>query len=171
MKGNNTFVLQRFRIYSHSFFYFRLFNMTKTPSLIPHQVIVDWIQANDVHVLKDAQKPLITAFDDTNLDLFDYSLASRRAHKAQAEAVAQVFSALGRAIKRLLVATLPSLIGSFRSQLKASHEKRRAIAALSGLSTDMLKDIGITAGDVAAARSGRVTLPELDVFRRAGWSH
>ena len=65
--------------------------MTKIPSLIPHQVIADWIQANDVHVLKDAQKPLITAFDDTNLDLFDYSLASRRAHKAQAEAVAQVF--------------------------------------------------------------------------------
>jgi uncharacterized protein YjiS (DUF1127 family) len=143
--------------------------MTKTPSLIPHQVIADWIQADDVHVLKDAQKPLITAFDDTNLDLFDYSLASRRAHKA--EAVAQVFSALGRAIKRLLVATLPSLIGSFRSQLKASHEKRRAIVALSDLSTDMLKDIGITAGDVAATRSGRVTLGELDVFRRAGWPH
>ena len=145
--------------------------MTKTPSLIPHQVIADWIQANDVHVLKDARKPLITAFDDTDLGLFDYSLASRRAHKAQAEAVAQVFSALGRAIKRLLVATLPSLVGSFRSQLKASREKRRAIAALSDFSTDMLKDIGITAGDVAAARSGRVTLAELDVFRRAGWPH
>ena len=145
--------------------------MTKTPSFIPHQVIADWIQTNDVHVLKDVQKPLITTFDDTNLDLFDYSLASRRAHKAQAEAVAQVFSPLGRAIKRLLVATLPSLIGSFRSQLKASHEKRRAIAALSGLSTDMLKDIGITAVDVAAARSGRVTLAELNEIRRSGWPH
>ena len=139
--------------------------------MIPHQVIADWIQANDVHVLKDAQKPLITAFDDTNLDLFDYSLASRRAHKAQAVAVAQVFSPLGRAIKRLLVATLPSLIGSFRSQLKAGHEKRRAIAALSGLSTDMLKDIGITAVDVAAARSGRVTLAELNEIRRSGWPY
>ena len=137
--------------------------------MIPHQVIADWVQANDVHVLKDAQKPLITAFDDTNLDLSDYSLASRRAHKAVA--VAQVFSALGRAIKRLLVGTLPSLIGSFRSQLKASHEKRRAIAALSGLSTDMLKDIGITAVDVATARSGRVTLAELNEIRRSGWPY
>ena len=145
--------------------------MTKTPSLIPQQVISDWIQANDVHVLKDVQKPPITAFGDTNLDLSDYSLASRRAHKAQSEAMAQVFSALGRVIKRLLVVTLPSLSGSFRSQLKASHEKRRAIAALSDLSTDMLKDIGITAGDVAAARSGRVTLAELNVFRRSGWPY
>ena len=145
--------------------------MTRLPPKID-TVVSEWLPtSNEVHVLKDAQKPLITAFDDTNLDLFDYSLASRRAHKAQAVAVAQVFSALGRAIKRLLVATLPSLIGSFRSQLKASHEKRRAIAALSGLSTDMLKDIGITAGDVAAARSSRVTLAELDVFRRSGWPH
>ena len=139
--------------------------------MIPHRIIADWIQADDVHVLKDAQKPLYNSFDDTNLDLSDYALASRRAHKAQAEAVAQVFSSLGRAIKRLLVATLPSLIGSFRSQLKASHEKRRAIAALSGLSTDMLKDIGITAVDVAAARSGRVTLAELNEIRRSGWPH
>ena len=141
--------------------------MTRLPLSYPHQVVADWIAANDVHVLKDAQKPLITAVDDTSLDLFDYSLATRRARKAQA----QVFSALGRAIKRLLVATLPSLIGSFRSQLKASHEKRRAIAALSGLSTDMLNDIGITAGDVAAARSGRVTLAELNEIRRAGWPY
>ena len=141
--------------------------MTRLPLSYPHQVVADWIAANDVHVLKDAQKPLITAVDDTSLDLFDYSLATRRARKAQAQA----FSALGRAIKRLLVATLPSLIGSFRSQLKASHEKRRAIAALSGLSTDMLKDIGITAGDVAAARSGRVTLAELNEIRRAGWPY
>ena len=145
--------------------------MTKTPSLIPHQVIADWIQANDVHVLKDAQKPLYNAFDDTNLDLSDYALASRRAHKAQAEAVAQVFSALGRAIKRLLVVTLPSLIGSFRSQLKASHEKRRAIAALSDLSAHELKDIGITSTDIAAARSGRVTLTELNEIRRSGWPY
>ena len=145
--------------------------MTRLPLPYPHQVVADWIAANDVHVLKDAQKPLITAVDDTSLDLFDYSLATRRARKAQAEAVAQVFSALGRAIKRLLVVTLPNLIGSFRSQLKASHEKRRAIAALSGLSTDMLKDIGITAGDVAAARSGRVTLAELNEIRRSGWPY
>ena len=145
--------------------------MTKTPSLIPHQVIADWIQSNDVHVLKSPQKPLITAFDDTNLDLFDYSFASRRAHKAQAEAVAQIFSPLGLAIKRLLVVTLPSLVGSFRRQLKTSHEKRRAIAALSGLSTGMLKDIGITAVDVAAARSGRVTLAELNEIRRSGWPY
>ena len=145
--------------------------MTRLPLPYPHQVVADWIAANDVHVLKDTQKPLYNAFDDTNLDLSDYALASRRAHKAQAEAVAQVFSSLGRAIKRLLVATLPSLIGSFRSQLKASHEKRRAIAALSGLSTDMLNDIGITAGDVAAARSGRITLAELNEIRRSGWPY
>ena len=145
--------------------------MTKTPSLIPHQVIADWIQTNDVHVLKDVQKPLITTFDDTNLDLFDYSLATRRARKAQAEAVAQVFSALGRAIKRLWVATLPSLMGSFRSQLKASHEKRRAIAALSDLSTHELKDFGITATDIAAVRSGQVTLTELNEIRRSGWPY
>jgi len=56
--------------------------LTKTPTLIPHQVIADWIQANDAHILKDAQKPLITAFDGTNLDLYDYPLARHQAHKA-----------------------------------------------------------------------------------------
>ena len=58
--------------------------MTRLPLPYPHQVVADWIAANDVHVLKDAQKPLITAFDNTNLDLFDYSLASHRARKAEA---------------------------------------------------------------------------------------
>ena len=145
--------------------------MTRLPLPYPHQVVTDWIAANDVHVLKDAQKPLITAFDDKNLDLFDYSLATRRAQKAQAEVVVQVFSVLGRAIKHFWVATLPSFIGSYRSQLKASHEKRRAIASLSDLSTHELKDIGITATDVAAARSGQVTLTELNEIRRYGWPY
>ena len=145
--------------------------MTRLPPKID-TVVSEWLTTNnEVHVLKDAQKPLITAFDDTNLDLFDYSLATRRAQKAQAEAVAQVFSALGRVIKRLWVTTLPSLMGSFRSHLKASHEKRRAIAALSNLSTHELKDIGLTATDVAAARSGQVTLTELNEIRRSGWPY
>ena len=145
--------------------------MARLPLPYPHQVVADWIAANDVHVLKDAHKPLITAFDDTDLDLFDYSLTTRRARNALAETAAQVFSARGRAIKRLWVATLPSLMGSFRSQLKASHEKRRAIAALSGLSTHELKDIGITATDIAVVRSGQVTLTELTEIRRSGWPY
>ena len=135
-------------------------------------VVSEWLTTNnDVHFLKDAQKPLITAFDDTNLDPFDYSLATRRAKKAQAEAVVQVFNALGRAIKRLWITTLPSFIGSYRSQLKASHEKRRAIAALSNLSTHELKDIGIAATDIAAVRSGQVTLTEFNEIRRSGWPY
>jgi hypothetical protein len=35
----------------------------------------------------------------------------------------------------------------------------------------MLKDIGITADDVAATRSGRITLTELNEIRRSGWPH
>ena len=98
--------------------------MTRLPLPYPHQVVADWIAANDVHVLKDAQKPLITAFHDTNLVLFDNSVATRR-----------------------------------------------AIAALSDLSTHELKDIGITSTDVAAARSGRVTLIELNEIRHSGWPY
>ena len=51
--------------------------MTKAPSLIPYQVIADWIQSDDVHVLKDAPNPVVTAFGDTNFDTFDYSFVSR----------------------------------------------------------------------------------------------
>ena len=76
--------------------------MTKAPSLIPHQVIADWIQSNDDHVLKDAPKPVVTAFDGTNFDTFDYSFVSRQARKAQAEAISAVFGSIGRKAKWVL---------------------------------------------------------------------
>ena len=49
--------------------------------------------------------------------------------------------------------------------------RTRAIATLSGLSTEALNDIGITTGDVAVAASGRITLAELNEFRHSGWPY
>jgi len=51
------------------------------------------------------------------------------------------------------------------------REKRLAIAALSGFSTEALNEIGITAGDVAVAASGRITLAELNEILRSGWPY
>ena len=81
------------------------------------------------------------------------------------------FSALGRAIERFSVSTLPSLVRSLTGRLKARRKKRLAIVALSGLSTEALNDIGITAGDVAVVASGLITLAELNEIRRSGWPY
>ena len=145
--------------------------MTKAPSLIPHQVIADWIQSNDDHVLKDAPKPVITAFDGTDFDTFDYSFVSRQARKAQAEAISAVFGSIGRKAKWVFSTTVPKITNIVLVYIRAERKRRRALRELYHLSPEILRDIGLTEGDVMAVARNRVSVNELNEIRSKGWNY
>ena len=145
--------------------------MTKAPPLIPHQVITDWIQSNDVHVLRDAPKPVITAFDNTEFDTFDYAFVSRQARKAQAEAISLVFGGIGQKVKKFFGVVVPDMSNSFLVYIRAKRRRRRALRELYQLSPGMLRDIGLTEGDLMAIARNQGSVSELNEIRRNGWRY
>ena len=145
--------------------------MTKNPPFIPHQVIADWIQSNDDRVFKDVPKHVITTFDNTEFDTSDYTFVSRQARKAQAEAIGLVFGGIGRKIKRFFGVAVPDMSNSFRVFIRAKRRRRRALRELYQLSPGMLRDIGLTEGDVMAVARNRVSVSELNEIRRSGWRY
>ena len=145
--------------------------MTKTPPFIPHQVIADWIQSNDDHVLKDVPKHVITTLDNTEFDTSDYTFVSRQARKAQAEAIGLVFGGIGQKIKRFFGVAVPDMSNGFRVFIRAKRRRRRALRELYQLSPGMLRDIGLTEGDVMAVVRNRVGVSELNESRRNGWRY
>ena len=103
--------------------------MNSLSSLYPHQVVANWIAANDdnAHVLSVIRTPRnITQIDDPNP--FDYDVFARRARKMQAKAI-------GAAIGHIVSNT----IGSLRDHLRT----RRQIERLSYLTPRLLDDIGL----------------------------
>ena len=113
--------------------------MTRLPSPYPHQVVANWIAANDDNahapVLSVARTP--RNFTPVNGPTpLDYDVAARRARKMQAEAVAAVARTIGTAIGRIVSSALESLRDHFRT--------RREIQRLSYLTPRMLDDIGIS---------------------------
>ena len=120
--------------------------MTRLPSPYPHQVVADWIAANDdnAHVLSVVRTPRnFTPVDGPSP--LDYDVATRRARKMQAEAVAAVARTIGTAIGRIV----SNSIGSLRDQFRT----RREIQRLSYLTPRMLDDIGISHEIRARARA------------------
>ena len=113
--------------------------MTRLPSPYPHQVVANWIAANDDNahgrVLSVVRTPRnITQIDDSSP--FDYDVAARRARKMQAEAIALVALTISKRIGRVFSSTLGSLNDYFRT--------RREIQRLSYLTPRLLDDIGIS---------------------------
>jgi uncharacterized protein YjiS (DUF1127 family) len=145
--------------------------MTKNPPFIPHQVIADWIQSNDDHVLKDVPKHVITTLDNTEFDTSDYTFVSRQARKAQAEAIGLVFGGIGEKVKRFFSVAVPDMSNSFLVYIRASRRRRRALSELYQLSEGVLRDIGLTEGDVIAVARNRISLSELNEIRRSGWRY
>ena len=78
----------------------------------------------------------------------------------------------GRTIRANTVASLISLfkgrISSAISTHRARALKRRGLADLLRLNDRLLKDIGLTRGDLVAVKLGHTTLAELSPLRRAG---
>jgi len=78
----------------------------------------------------------------------------------------------GRAIRAKTVTTLISLIKGQISNAIATYKvrarQRRELSQLSRLDDRLLKDIGLTQGDLIAVELGHTTLAELAPLRRAG---
>ena len=120
--------------------------MTRLPSPYPHQVVADWIAANDdnAHVLSVVRTPRnFTQVDGPSP--FDYDVTVRRARKAQAEAIAAVVRTLSKSIGRVVSSSLSSLRDHWRA--------RREIQRLSYLAPRVLDDIGIPHEIRAQARA------------------
>ena len=110
--------------------------MTRLPSPYPHQVVADWIAANDdnAHVLSVVRTPPnFTPVDGPSP--IDYDVATRRARKMQAEAVAAVARTISKRISRVV----SNAIGSLRDHWRT----RRQIERLSYLTPRLLDDMGI----------------------------
>ena len=112
--------------------------MTRLPSPYPHQVVAQWIAANDDDALAPALSVVRTPRNFTPVDgpnPFDYDVAARRARKSQAEAIAVVGHTIGTAIGRIV----SNIIGSLREHLRT----RQQIKRLSYLTPKLLDDIGL----------------------------
>ena len=113
--------------------------MTRLPSPYPHQVVANWIAANDDNAHAPVLSVVRTPRNFTPVNgpsPLDYDVATRRARKAQAEAIAAVGHTIGTAIGRIVSSALESLRDHFRT--------RREIQRLSYLTPRMLDDIGIS---------------------------
>ena len=122
--------------------------MTRLPSPYPHQVVADWIAANDDNAHTPVLSVVRTPGNFTQIDgpsPLDYDVATRRARKMQAEAIAAVSGTIGTAIGRVVSNTIGSLRDHFRT--------RREIPRLSYLTPRMLDDIGISQEMRARARA------------------
>ena len=111
--------------------------MTRLPSPYTHQVVAEWIAANDdnAHVLSVVRTPQnFTSVDGPSP--LDYDVATRRARKAQANAIATVARTISKRISRVVSNTLGSLRDKWRTQ--------RQIQRLSYLTPRVLDDIGIS---------------------------
>ena len=122
--------------------------MTRLPSPYPHQVVADWMAANDDNAHAPVLSVVRTPRNFTPVDgpsPFDYDVATRLARKAQAKAIVAVTRTIGKSIGRVVLNT----IGSLRDHLRT----RRQIQRLSYLTPRMLDDIGISHEIRARARA------------------
>ena len=122
--------------------------MTRLPSPYPHQVVANWIAANDDNAHAPVLSVVRTPRNSTQIDglsPFDYDIATRRARKMQAEAIAAVSRTISKSIVRVVSSALESLRDHFHT--------RREIQRLSYLAPRVLDDIGITHEIRAQARA------------------
>ena len=125
--------------------------MTRLPSPYPHQVVADWIAANDDHAHAPVLSVVRTPRNITPADgpsPFDYDVATRRARKAQAEAIAAVAQTISKSIGRVV----SNVIGSLRDNWRTQQQIQR----LSYLTPRVLDDIGISHEIRARARALQV---------------
>ena len=131
--------------------------MTRLPPPYPHQVVADWIAANDVHVLTDSveRRPRDIGRVEVPSPL-DYDVCARRARKMQAEAIA----AVGRTLRTGIGRVASNIIDSLRDRWRT----RRQIERLSYLTPRLLDDIGIP-HDI------QVRVRALQAHRQPHWLH
>ena len=141
--------------------------MTNNPPSIPRGVIDRWVRDSRVSTLNGSTEPVVTAFDDPSFETFNTSSLAAAAGKA----IAGTFRFYGRAIKSVLNHGVLSYSSSLYSQVRKLTKRRRALRELYSLPPEILRDIGLSQGDISAVERGRIDLHELDKIRRMRWPY
>jgi len=94
-----------------------------------------------------------------NVGRIDYAAAAQHGRTIRAKSIIALYN--------LIKDKLGNAISSYRERAL----KRRQLAALTQLDDHLLKDIGLSRGDVFAVELGQVTLEQLDAQRRNDYQH
>ena len=145
--------------------------MTNNPPSIPRGVIGRWVRDSRVTTLSGSTEPVVTAFDEPSFETFDTSSLPAAAGKVRGEVIAGTFRFYGRAIKSVLNHGVLSYSSSLYSQARKLTKRRRALRELYSLPPEILRDIGLSQGDISAVERGRIDMHELDKIRRQAWPY
>ena len=143
--------------------------MTDNPPSIPRSVIDRWVRASRVSTLSGSSEPVVAAFDEPSFETFNSGSLAATVGKARGEAIARVYRFCARAIKSALNHGALSYSSSLYFQVREFTKRRRALRELYSLPPEILRDIGLSQGDISAVEHGRIDLYELDKIRRQGW--
>ena len=89
----------------------------------------------------------------------DYAASAQNAHTIRAKSITALY--------RLIKDQVTNAISSYR----AHSNKQLQVAALAKLDDRLLKDIGLSRGDIYAVQSGGVSMEQLESARRANRQH
>ena len=113
--------------------------MSKSPPRYLDQTVAKWAVANDDHVLKGPEAPLLTVLDSKEFSILDYDIVMRRARQAQAQTIRLLIHQLGRAVGRILNALWVNPFNKNRG-MRAHRYQNELIRSLPD---HLLRDIGI----------------------------
>ena len=145
--------------------------MTDNPPSIPRAAIDRWVRDRRVSTLSSSNEAVVAAFDEPSFETFNSSSLAAAAGKARGEAITGAFRFCARAIKSALNHGALSYSSSLYSQVREFTKRRRALRELYSLPPEILRDIGLSQGDISAVERGRIDLYELDKIRRQGWPY
>ena len=143
--------------------------MTDNPPSIPRAAIDRWVRDRRVSTLSSSNEAVVAAFDEPSFETFNSSSLAAAAGKVRGEAIAGAFRFCARAVKSVLNHGVLSYSSSLNSQVREFTKRRRALRELYSLPPEILRDIGLSQGDISAVEHGRIDLYELDKIRRQGW--
>ena len=143
--------------------------MTDNPPSIPRAAIDRWVRDRRVSTLSSSNEAVVAAFDEPSFETFNSSSLAAAAGKVRGEAIAGAFRFCARAIKSALNHGALSYSSSLYFQVREFTKRRRALRELYSLPPEILRDIGLSQGDISAVEHGRIDLYELDKIRRQGW--
>ena len=142
--------------------------MTSQPPLFPHLVAAKWM--HDVPTPVSVVARDLPPLRPVTIDPTDYEHYLARGRKMRAQAAGR----LARALSTMLGQALDALSASISRILQGAHTRRqrqKTAAALSHLSPQLLRDIGLVPADVSLLTHSRVTVSELAQVRHTGWAH
>ena len=142
--------------------------MTSQPPLFPHLVAAKWM--HDVPTPVSVVARDLPHLRPVTIDPTDYEHYLARGRKMRAQAAGR----LARALSTMLGQALDALSASISRILQRAHTRRqrqKTATALSHLSPQILRDIGLVPADVSLLTQGRVTVSELAQVRHTGWAH